>query len=312
MRKRVQNKIAENRFSLPIAAIYATLVCFACGLWQEKMWIQFAALATSALLIVLLNNRNALLRVYSQMVPCSFLVLSSIACFQFGSIKGAIIMLCVSASYVTLFHAYQDKHATGWIFYSFIFIGIASIPFIQIVFFVPVLWILIATNIMAFSWKSFWASIFGLIVPYWFTSGYYVLNGDIENFLNHFKKIAIFLPPFDYSQINEHQIVTFTFITILALVGIVHFLRNSYKDKIRTRMLYELFIVMDICSFLFMIIQPQHYDFLLRIMIINTAPLIGHFIALTRTWFTNAFFCLICIITLAITAYNLWVPSLIF
>jgi len=276
------------------------------------MWIQFAILAISALLMIQINNRNSLLRIYSQMVSCSFLVLSAITCFLFPNISGAIVMLCVLACYVTLFRAYQNKHAAEYIFYSFIFIGIASIPFIQIVFFVPVLWILIATNIMALSWKSFWASIFGLIVPYWFAGGYYFLKGDAETFWNHFREIAVFQPPFDYTQINEHQMITFIFITTLALVGIIHFLRNSYKDKIRTRMLYEFFIVMDICSFIFIILQPQHYDFLLRIMIINTAPLIGHFIALTRTWFTNAIFCLICILSLVITGYNLWVPSLIF
>jgi uncharacterized membrane protein len=77
-------------------------------------------------------------------------------------------------------------------------------------------------------------------------------------------------------------------------------------------MLFEVFIVMDICSFVFIILQPQHYDFLMRIMIINTAPLIAHFVALTRTWFTNAFFGLICLAAIAITAYNLWISSLIF
>jgi hypothetical protein len=312
LKKRLQNKIAESRFSLPITALFAVLVCFACGLWQDRLWIQFVGLAISALLMVQLNNSNALLRIYSRMVSCAFLVLCSVACFLFPSISGAVVMVCMTACYVTFFHAYQDKHASGRIFYTFIFIGIASIPFIQIVFFIPILWILLATNIMAFSWKSFFASIFGLIVPYWFAGGYYFLQEDIDTFVNHFTDITVFQPLFDYSQINEHQIVTFIFIAILALVGIVHFLRNSYKDKIKTRMLFEVFIVMDICSFVFIILQPQHYDFLMRIMIINTAPLIAHFVALTRTWFTNAFFGLICLAAIAITAYNLWISSLIF
>jgi hypothetical protein len=62
----------------------------------------------------------------------------------------------------------------------------------------------------------------------------------------------------------------------------------------------------------FIVLQPQHYDCVLHIMIVNTAPLIGHFIALTRTRLTNIFFITLMIVALLITAYNLWISSLIF
>ena len=77
-------------------------------------------------------------------------------------------------------------------------------------------------------------------------------------------------------------------------------------------MIYETFITVDICTIIFLVLQPQHYNILMYIMIINTAPLIGHFIALTHTWITNIAFYVILIAALALTAYNLWMPSLIF
>jgi hypothetical protein len=77
-------------------------------------------------------------------------------------------------------------------------------------------------------------------------------------------------------------------------------------------MLYESFVAFEIATIVFTILQPQHFDFLLRILIISTAALIGHFITLTHTWITNIAFHLIIVITLLITAYNLWMPSLTF
>jgi hypothetical protein len=63
---------------------------------------------------------------------------------------------------------------------------------------------------------------------------------------------------------------------------------------------------MDLFAFALMCFQPQHNDMLLRIIIINTAPLISHFLALTSTKFTNVAFFVLTGVILFITAYNLW------
>ena len=103
--------------------------------------------------------------------------------------------------------------------------------------------------------------------------------------------------------------VTFVFVIITATTGTIHYLRTSFNDKIRIRMLYNCFIVMNILSTSYLIAQPQHYDFLMRMIVINTSPLIAHFIALTHTRVTNISFCIITISALLLTAYNLWISS---
>lgn len=304
--KRLQNRIAESKLALPITVVYAFLVYLACGLFTSHSWFQVACLVVSAFLMVGLNNLNALIRIYSRMVSCSFLVLSVMACFVLESVSGAVVQICFIAYYMAVFHAYQDKLATAWSFYSFLCIGIASTMFIQILFLVPILWILHGTNILALSGRTFWASVIGLISPYWFIGGYYAYTQQLDTLVNHIMGITRFQPLFDYSTITMQQMLTFGFILLVALIGIVHFLRSSYNDKIRTRMIYETFITVDICCIIFLILQPQHYDQLIRIIIINTAPLIAHYIALTRTAITNITFLVLTAGMLALTAYNLW------
>ncbi len=308
MIKRLQNKIAESRFALPVTALYTFLVWIAAGLHSDKLWIQFACMVLSTYLMVELNNRNALMRIYSRMVSCSFMVLMGTATMLFPSIEVGAVSLCFISFYLLYFYAYQEKALPGIVFYAFAVIGIASIFFVQILYYVPVLWIILATNILAFSARNFFSSIFGLIAPYWFLGGYYAYKQDLQGFLNHFIELANFQPLFDYSQISNHYIATYFFIMLLAIIGSLHFLRNSFMDKIRTRMLYEIFISMDILTFVFIALQPQHYNELIVIAIINTAPLIAHFLALTRTRITNIIFFILIGAAALLTAYNLFIP----
>ena len=71
-------------------------------------------------------------------------------------------------------------------------------------------------------------------------------------------------------------------------------------------MLFEFFIAMEVFTALALALYPRHYDFLFGILAINTAPLIGHFIALTRTRITHIAFCLLTATVVAITLCNLF------
>ena len=48
---------------------------------------------------------------------------------------------------------------------------------------------------------------------------------------------------------------------------------------------------------------------LIRIMTVAVSPLIGHFLALTKTKITNIAFIVITVAILALTTFNLWISS---
>ena len=311
--KRFQNRIAESRYALPFMLMFATLVWVAGGLtYDQQLWAPYACTLVAAYLMVELNNINALLRIYSRMVSCSFLALTSLAAFQFSSLQGSIAQLCFVVFYICLFHAYQEKRGAGWVFYAFFCLGMASTVFVQIVFLVPFLWLILGRYLMALSARTFWASILGIIAPYWFVVVYYLGTNRMDDFVAHFVELGHFSPLFDYSSVSEHQIITFLFVALLSLIGTIHFLRRSFLDKIRTRMLFHIFIHVNVLIVVFIILQPQHFDVLLKLMMVNTSILIAHYIALTRTRTTNISFYFMIAAALFLTIYNLWIPSLIY
>ena len=78
------------------------------------------------------------------------------------------MQFCFTAAIVLLFQVYQQPYATGRTFFSFLFIGVASLVFVQSLCYVPVLWLLMSTQLQALSWRTWLASLLGLAAPYWF------------------------------------------------------------------------------------------------------------------------------------------------
>ena len=306
--KRFQNRVAESRIALPVTGVYAFAVCALGGLFTEQLWVQFVLLAVSSFLMMELNNVNALIRIYSRMVSCSFLVLAVMSQYLVVDVRCGIVQACFIAFYLFLFSAYQDNRAMGRVFYAFLMLGIASTMFVQILFFVPLVWGLLCTNIMVRSFRAFVSSLFGLLVPYWFMVAYYLYIDDVDSLLDHFLQIAQFGPVLGWMDMPVSHILTAAYVAILAVVGMIHFRLNNYKDKIRTRMLFEIFSVLALAAIVFMILQPQHIDYLLALLIVSTSPMIGHYIALTNTFITNISFYVMLVVALIITCVNLWMP----
>ena len=138
--KTFQNKIAVSRFSLPVTATLIAMIWVAVGLVQGDIWTELAFALASTLLMVELNNRNALMRTYSRMVSCSFLTLLSVTSLPEPSLHANVVTLCFIAFTLLIWNGYQDRQSTGRTFYAFACLGIASMEFVQILYYLPILW----------------------------------------------------------------------------------------------------------------------------------------------------------------------------
>ncbi len=316
MLKRIQNKVAESRFSMPVVSAYALAVWLATGLlipqvpmsttllW-EGAWVQLVCFAVSAYLMIELNNSNVLIRVYSRMISCSFLMMMCSASFLLGNMRGEIVMLSVIAAYIVLFRTFQDKQAAGWTYYAFLCFGLASVAWVQMLFFVPLLWLLMWTQLSSLSWRTLSASLLGLITPYWFIAAVLVFLGDLRLLVSHFVQLAETPFPYDYGLLRPCEILVFAFVVLLFVTGSIHFMRHRSDDKIRIRLLYGFFMSMGLATIVFLVLQPQHYSPLMQLLIVNTSPLIAHFLTLTRTRITNIAFLVISTVCVALTIFSL-------
>lgn len=310
IRKYFQNSVAQSRLSLPVTGVYAVAVWLVNGLLDNQLWIQFSCFALSTMLMAILNNSNALIRIFTRLVSCSFLVLACLDFTILSDMRGSIVALCAITGYVTAFRCYDNKLSTGWMFYSSLCLGMASLLFVKTLYFLPLVWLTAYSQLQALSWRTFGASLLGLITPYWFIGSWLLLTQQPLLMVDHFDDLWTFGQLCDFSQLSLQQMLTFGLTVVLLIVGIVHYWFDSRNDKIRIRQFYGMFIIMALLSTVFLILQPQHYTVVMWLIIINTAPLIGHFTALTHSKWSNIAFCTIIGVCVALTIFNIIWTSL--
>ena len=290
--------------------LYGTAIWVLAGLFKEQWWVQFACFILSVLLVMRINSKNLLIRIYSRSVSVAFIFLSCAAVFLFPSWAGSIVQLCCIAALMLLFDSYQDQTAVGSVYYAFLFLGLGSMFDAHVIFYLPLLWFMMKIIVYSLSWRTFFASLLGLATPYWFMSGWLLWqkDGDFQAIVNLFAVQDILQFPFDFGSVTLACLLLMAFTTLLMVIGSMHFIHSSFRDKIRVRQIYYGFITLGIFSLALWVLQP-HNELAIRMLILTTSPLIGHYWALTNSRLTN----IICIILsgtlVVITVLNLWISS---
>lgn len=322
MIRRFQNRMATSRMALPVMSIYALVLWLAMLAIDHSVWLQFAFFVVNVYLVVELNNRNALMRQFSRMVSCSYIAMMMMCPWMLVNTKVMFVQFCVIASLSLLFPTYQQRSAMGNKYWAYLFVGLASMFWPPMLYFVPLFWIAEAMFLMSFSWKSMWASIFGIFTPLWIVAPYVVYSGSYDTIIQQYRLLlpdeklidAVANPATLVPQslpLPLLDLVAIAVIVVLCIIGMVHYLRNSYSDKIHVRMLYQFFMFIGIFVLVAMLIVlalpyvgEMSGDMLLAMVVVCTSPLLAHYVAFTYTRLTNIS---VIIFMLGIFAFTLYV-----
>ena len=313
--KRIQNKIAESRWSLPITSIIAVLVWLIGGAFDMQMWIPFVCFVLSSYIMVELNTTFVLLRTYSRMISCVFMALSCCSSFLFTATANHCAVLFYIASLMPLFKSYQDRTSAGFTYYAFVALGMASLFWVQMLYFLPLIWLLMTICLRSISSRTFWASVMGAITPYWFCMVYFIFAEDWETPLAHFSGLIDFGPIATCSSFGEYvaqfgtlgteRFICLAFVMTLFVTGFVHFLRTRHLDKLNTRMFYDLLITIVFVTFALIFLLPHQFDMLYHLLMVCASPVIAHYITHTRTRITNISFLAMIAAAVVIIVVNL-------
>lgn len=302
--------------TLPLAVAWALIVWLLNGLWQLQLWPQMACYAASVYLLIELSNQNALLRIRSRMVTSMFILLSATSPFLFSQFTSGFVQLCFVIALLPLFQAYQQPQATGTLFYAFLSISVASLARVEVLCYVPLLWLLTATQLHALSWRSWLASLIGLLTPYWLVffwllSPFGMTEGggiDLTPLADHFTRIADLQP--SAMRLTLPHVLSIAATVLLATAGALHFWQYSYEDKIRIRLLYGFFSVMTAASLLMAVLMPSLYDVLMPIAFVTASPLAAHVMTFTSSRLSNILFLLAIVLLMTIAVVNTLQPPL--
>ncbi len=300
-----QNIVAQSRKTLPITAVYTAVMAFLFEAVDSSLWIHFLCILFTGYMMLLINNNNALIRIYSRLPSSIFLVLATMVTCLSKSFEANIVQALFALHLLMLFRAYQNKRGMGDVCASFIMLGIASTLFIQVLFFLPFAWLILLARMQAGSMKNFLASIMGLLVPYWFWFAYTLNVGDYTRVIDHLASIATF-QPLCQGILNPSLLVNLVFVALTGIVAVTHFYRYSFHESIRTRMMFYSLILLFMLTLLFLVLQPAYSAYLLRMLIVSASPIIAHYFTFTKSRFTNWHFIATIFVILLLTVYNTW------
>ena len=234
---RFQNKVATSNFTLPVAAFLTTLLWCAEGIYTLYRLLGWGVCGLTAYFWVETNNAHSLIRIRSRLTPSIYLWMTG-CIFCLHPLQDGLIVSClVLASYYLLFKSYQQTEAVSPIFHSFLCLGIGSLFFPQLLFFAPFYLWYTAVYLRSLTWRTFWAAMTGLILPYWFMAGYFLYTEDFGRFTGHFQELILFQPIYyeNYRNFDFLQISTIGLVIAFTIIAALHGIRTSFNDKIRTR-----------------------------------------------------------------------------
>ncbi len=350
---RLQNKVATSKYTLPVATLLTTLLWCAEGIYTPDRILGWAVCGLTAYFWVETNNAYSLIRIRSRLIPAVYLWMTG-CIFSLHPLQDGLIVSCLMlVSYYLLFKSYQRTEAVSPFFHSFLCIGIGSLFFPGLLFFAPFYLWYAATYLRSLTWRTFWAAMTGLVLPYWFTAAYFLYTGNFSRFTEHFhnllsfgrlesnsvcahlpanfRELILFQPTHyerianksaqteltrnlpgvsdlcSYLNLDFRQICAVGLVAVFTFVAALHCMRTSFNDKIRTRMFLYLILTQELLIALFMVLQPAHFQVLLALLVMNSAPILSHYFALSGSRFARAVFVLFLFMFAALSFLNTWV-----
>ncbi|MCD8282298.1 MAG: hypothetical protein LUC22_03480 [Prevotella sp.] len=305
------NKAARAKATLPITIVFVIAVALAAEMTHGGALLPAICTLIAAYLLELLGVRYSLMQGFTRLILCCFLLMSVCA----GGLLSSPIDAAMSVLFVVwlliIFRAYQRRDAPAVFFLAYICIGVISLRFVQILFYVPFLWLMSVLWLQAPGARNATGMVLGLLLPYWFwlALALYVETGavaeghwlypllsfagydfaGIGGMARHFCGLGSFAPALE--GILEPQLLAVTiFVTLFNICGIVRFRYFSHDESIRNRMQHLVINAAGILALVFLVLQPEHKELLLRIIIICSSVSAAHYFAFSRSKAANALF----------------------
>ena len=294
--------------TLPFMVIVTLLSCFLQHAY-DSLYLWITLVETGILVYVLMewNSQCQMLRVRSRMISAT--VLAFVAAFPALQVSTWCWLpaLFLLLSYFVAFKSYGQLNPQGWVFYSFLFVSAGSLMFPPMLLAVPFMFFAFGHQLRILSVKSVTASVLGLLFPYWTYGLFCLVGGWNEVFWRDswVRALALCLP--DYSNVLPWQWILFVMLLVLGTIGIVHFVRTSYNDKIRTRQFFYTLLSLHFPLLFNVVWFPDCAGLTLPLLLVNSAPFIAHFFVLARGRSMNFWFLFVLFVLVAVACFNAFV-----
>lgn len=320
MQSNFQSTIATSQFSLPVLVVLGVLSWLFLPAKDTYAWCEpdyglwsFVPLSaqtgylgllsgiffTSLVIYLMVEFCNAmvLLNTNSRMLSCTLIIIMSLSLCLHRLQPSHVVMLASLISFFALFSSYQNE-SPELSFVAHLAIAAASLVCPKIILLTPFIF-LVQLYVNCLSFRTFFASLIAIIVPYWFFFVCAVCKDDIGMFTNFFRVMFDFSVP-DYSVVATEQWLMALNIVVFFVAGCVNYLFTTSKSRTRQRTVFNTFMMHGFISLLLFLVMPNCVNVIMGMLAIDASILCGRFWILSNNRFTHVFFVILGLFSLVI------------
>lgn len=285
-------RVSESMISLPILVVLASVIWMIPDIQSVALWGGLAVVGMMTYIMIAWNTQYQLIRVRSRMISISFLYVF-LAFPQLHALGFHLFpAACLLGAYFLLFRTYGVYAPQGYFYHAFFLLGVGSLAFPPLLLLVPFLFFSSERHLRALTGKSAMAALLGLSLPYWLLLPVFLFAREwLAPYLAMWNLSQLTALP-DFNHVPLSQWVGSGLFFFISAASLVHFLRTSYDDKIRTRQYYYLLLLQVLPLALIHFALPQHFNTTLPLCLVTQIPFIGHYFALARGRGMNVWFIL--------------------
>lgn len=266
--------------------------------------IGMALMAGGAFLLHRANYVLVLIR-EKTMLPLLFYILFISTNPDFFPLKSTSVgVFCLILAIYQLFTSYHDPEAREKAYSAALLIGIGSLLWIHLLWFLPLFW-LGMYNFRSLTPRTFMASVLGVATVYWFLLGWCVWQRDFTPFTLPFSMLfKIRFLAID-GIVLQDWISIFT-IALLTVVASLNILLHDMEDSLRSRQFLSFLIAMSVWAFSLYFLYEQVSEEFLETACVPASILIAHFFTVTRgRIIIGAFYATVAVL-IATLFFRLW------
>lgn len=187
---------------------------------------------------------------------------------------------CLIIALYELFSSYHTPDQVGKAFNAALLIGIGSLLWIHILWFLPMFWYGMRA-FRVFNLRGFIASLLGVGIVYWLLFGWNLLIYDIHSFTAPFSSL-LKIHPLEVDEWDFWQTTTVVWLVIMTIIASINILIHEYEDNLRTRQFLSFLILFACWAFGLFIFYEQTFDELMEIACIPCSILLSHYFTVRR------------------------------
>ena len=291
MVKKIALFIAQSR----VAAVIASLLCL--GLWiyglmgtgsqsvlDADIWNYVIVILylLVGIAVVRLTKKHAISTKH-QLLPMTLLMMGGALSPQLSTMSvGAIQLVLIIIAYQFLLDTYRERYAMSSYFMAFTLFGVGSLITPQLLFVVPLL-ILSAIPLQSLHFRTFCASLLGILLPFWVAFSILFLTDNTHHIAQYFDSVipssypfptdVLCIPLSDVSVTVPIAAIHVVWILLTLIPASIHVITNvNMKVSVRASLYHTslLILILLIAIFVF----PALYHVLLPTLLFLT-PILG-------------------------------------